>query len=163
MTCYTNDWQIGSLKLSDKFVPAVLSCGIRKQCFRVYFQEVSKMSILNLTQHVATPDQLAAGVVEPPADLKKEVQVLLTVDELPTQEGLRQRAKQLTEIAVNLNANRVMLGGAPFLMGYLEWSLEAVGIKAFYSFSKREVVEVTSAEGRVEKKALFKHAGWVEV
>ena len=35
------------------------------------------MMILNLTQHAATDDQIAAGVTEPDADSKAQIQRLL--------------------------------------------------------------------------------------
>jgi hypothetical protein len=122
---------------------------------------MTESQILNLTQHTATPDQLAAGVVEPDADSKKEIQRLLTIDELPTEDELRDRAEKITEIAMRLGARRAMIGGAPFLMGYLEHDLKFKGVWPVYAFSKREVIEVTAADGKVEKKAIFKHAGWV--
>jgi hypothetical protein len=34
--------------------------------------------------------------------------------------------------------------------------------RALYAFSRRETVDTTLPDGRVEKKAIFKHAGWVE-
>ena len=56
------------------------------------------MTILNLTQHVATPDQIAAGVVEPTA--KKVVQELLTFASPPTATEIHDRAAKLAALAV---------------------------------------------------------------
>lgn len=118
--------------------------------------------IFNLTQHAATPDQIAAGVLEPEPDLKKVIQALLTIDELPTREDLVVRAIKLRQIAYATSCPWVMIGGAPFLMGPLERELKDAGLMPVYSFSKREVVEQTDAAGVVKKVAVFKHTGWVQ-
>ncbi len=51
--------------------------------------------ILNLTQHTATPEQLAQGVVDLPAELRAELSRLLTVDDLPTQAGIADRCEAI--------------------------------------------------------------------
>lgn len=121
--------------------------------------------ILNLTQHVATSDQIEAGVVEPEAEMKKEIQRLLTFDELPSRLELLKRADDLTALASQCGAGcaMVMIGGAPFFMPSLEKALFYDNIRPCYSFSKREVTETTSADGKITKTAIFKHVGWVEV
>ena len=87
--------------------------------------------ILNLTQHNATPEQEAQLVVEPRM-CKAEIQKLLTFDEIPTKEEIDARAKELARIAASEASmyagdtdnevwiTRVMIGGAPYLMGALE-------------------------------------------
>ena len=42
---------------------------------------------MNLTQHVATPEQVEAGVFEPSAEDKKMIQKLLTFDEIAETES----------------------------------------------------------------------------
>jgi hypothetical protein len=113
--------------------------------------------ILNLTQHVATPDQ---GVREP-SD-KKAVQALLTFSTLPTSAEIRERAEKLAAIAVAEGADAAMIGGAPYLMGPLEGALRSAGVKPMYSFSVRQSVEKTDDDGNVVKTVVFKHAGFVE-
>ena len=118
------------------------------------------MKTLNLTQHIGMPEQ---GVVEP--KFKKNVQDLLTFEELPTPEQVEDRALKLACIALDQckKGDRVMIGGAPFLMGPLERKLLQAGLKPVYAFSRREVVEQTQADGVVKKVAVFKHVGFVEV
>ena len=117
------------------------------------------MKILNLTQHNATPDQVAAGVIEPRN--KKEVQDLLTFTGIPTQRDILIRARALMEIAVTEEVTATMIGGAPYLMAALEVALVETGIKPVYSFSERRSVETHQPDGSVTKTNVFVHAGWV--
>jgi hypothetical protein len=119
------------------------------------------MSILNLTQHQATADQLEAGVVEPAS--KEMVRKLLTVNEIPRAGDLKARAEALAAIAVAEGATTAMIGGAPYLMAPLEAALREAGVKPVYAFSRRESVDVHGAGGTVTKTAVFVHAGWIEV
>lgn len=116
-------------------------------------------TILNLTQHAATAEQLAAGVVEP-AD-KREVSALLTFESLPSGEEVITRAEKLAQIAKTAGVEHAMIGGAPYLMGPLEEALWEVGVAPRYSFSTRESVEQTQPDGSVQKVAVFRHTGWV--
>ncbi|HEY5383565.1 MAG TPA: hypothetical protein VIJ88_03365 [Candidatus Paceibacterota bacterium] len=115
--------------------------------------------ILNLTQHAATAEQIAAGVVEP-AD-KIVVQALLTFEELPTAGEIKRRARSLSEFAATSGCKTAMIGGAPFFMGPLEYALATAGIKALYAFSRRETVEEKLPDGGVKKTQVFRHAGFV--
>lgn len=117
------------------------------------------MTILNLTQHVATDDQKALGVIEP-AD-KKQVQGLLTFTALPTPAEMNERANALANIAQQADATSAMVGGAGYFMPYLERALLAQGITPLHAFTVREVVETVKADGTVEKTAVFKHAGFI--
>ena len=117
--------------------------------------------VLNLTQHAATADQAAAGVVEP-AD-KRAVQALLTFEELPDAQEILRCATALAEVARESGHPEAMIGGAPFFMAPLEHALAKVGVKALYAFSKRESVEVHDPKtGEVKKTQVFKHTGFVE-
>ena len=51
--------------------------------------------MLNLTQHEATAEQLAAGVIEPSIVNKPLIQALLTFTGLPTRSEVEQRAEEL--------------------------------------------------------------------
>ena len=117
------------------------------------------MQILNLTQHIATPEQVLAGVVEP-ID-KKEVQELLTFIFPPTLKQMEFRATRLAQIALENNCNITMLGGAPYFMGSIELALVAEKIMYMYSFSERVSVETTDEDGSIVKTNVFKHTGWV--
>ena len=116
--------------------------------------------IINLTQHTATPEQVAAGVVEP-SD-KEEVRRLLTFDEPPTKADYIIRANALADLAKKAGADAAMIGGAPYFMSSLEIALEYQGIKPLYSFTRRESVDMLQADGSVRKVAVFKHVCFVE-
>jgi hypothetical protein len=117
------------------------------------------VKIVNLTQHVGTPEQ---GVIEPVN--KKEVQDLLTFDTLESTAGAEivRRAIKLAEIAQNAEADAAMLGGAPFLMSTLERILlYEKGIQPLYSFSLRQSVD-KEIDGKIQKISFFKHIGWTK-
>ena len=130
--------------------------------------------ILNLTQHVTTDEQTAQLVVEPRMT-KEEIRKLLTFEEIPSKEEIESRATKLAEIAVSeasmyagdtdneIWITRVMLGGAPYLMGALEKAIRECGFTPVYAFSKRESEEIPQPDGSVKKIAVFKHVGFVEV
>jgi hypothetical protein len=119
------------------------------------------MSIINLTQHQATEDQIKAGVFNLEGNLLKRLLTFLTFEEIPNYAILAASAAEIAEIASNANAKKAMIGGAPFFMGHLEKALKEAGIQPLYAFSKREVVESTSNEGTVVKTAIFRHVGFV--
>ena len=136
--------------------------------------------ILNLTQHTATPEQIAAGVtcgdINSDAQLR-EIAALLTFDTLPATQEIVSRAERLAEIAsttttlvdyggdsglcVNERFRFAMIGGAPYLMAPLEVALRARGITPVYAFSIRESVDQVQPDGSVRKVATFRHAGFV--
>jgi hypothetical protein len=130
--------------------------------------------ILNLTQHNSTDEQKAQLVVEPRM-CKAKIQKLLTFEEIPTKEEIESRATKLAEIAVSEASmyagetdnvvwiTRVMLGGAPYLMGALEKAVRECGFTPVYAFSQRESEEITQPDGSVRKVQVFRHCGFVEV
>ena len=122
--------------------------------------------ILNLTQHTATPEQTAQGVVDLPADLRIELSRLLTVDDLPTQGELAVRCEAIAGLIHQTEADEapasVLIGGAPWMMGPLVAALHAAGVvQCLAAFSKRESVEVAQADGTVRKTAVFRHVGFL--
>lgn len=126
------------------------------------------MKILNLTQHTATPEQTEAGVIEPSAEDKQAIRGLLTFDSPPCREAMRGRAERLALIAKKYARGKhpvtlAMIGGAPFFMAHLEQAILDYGMRPVYAFSRREVIETTQEDGSVAKRAVFRHAGWVEV
>ncbi len=124
--------------------------------------------ILNLTQHLATPEQKKAGVIDQPENWRRDLSELLTFDNLPDRQEIAMRARAIVEF-VRDNApfntwkgeKAVMIGGAPWLMPELERQLESFGYRPVYAFSKREIVETHNADGTVTKKAVFKHLGFI--
>jgi hypothetical protein len=106
---------------------------------------------------------------------KEKIKKLLTFEEIPTKEEIESRATKLAEIAVSeasmyagdtdnkIWITRVMIGGAPYLMGALENAVRECGFTPVYAFSKRESVDQPQPDGSVRKIAVFRHLGFVEV
>ena len=120
----------------------------------------SRVRIINLTQHIATEEQIAAGVFEP--TLKDKVKQLLTFEEIPDADVLKSRAAELANVARAEGAEAAMIGGAPYLMAEMETMLRLKGIKPLYAFTKREVIEEPQADGSVKKMSVFRFLGFVE-
>lgn len=126
--------------------------------------------ILNLTQHPATPEQIAQGVIDLPADEREELSRLLTVDDLPSPEEIWGRCLAIAKLSwadsllSDTPITQVMVGGAPWMMAPLCKALQYAGIEqCLAAFSKRESVERTDpATGAVTKTAVFRHIGFVE-
>lgn len=124
--------------------------------------------IINLTQHVVTPEQRDAGVIEPCKEDKECIQAVLTFNELPSVDELERRAYGLATLVTNMGApsashHTVMIGGAPYFMSFLEKALKKVGHKPVYAFSRRRSVDQLQPDGTVKKVAVFQHLGFVEV
>ena len=127
--------------------------------------------IVNLTQHQATPEQIAAGVTDLPPAEREVLTALLTFDALPTRHEIADRAADIAELAAynglsgddadSPHASSAMIGGAPYLMPALDATLRAADITPLYAFSVRESVEQTQADGSVRKVNVFRHAGFV--
>jgi len=127
--------------------------------------------IVNLTQHAATAEQIAAGVVDLPAPEREALAALLTFDALPTRQELEDRAADIAELAAYNGlggddadsplAAAAMIGGAPYLMPALEKALRAVCVTPLYAFSLRESIEQVQSDGSVRKVNVFRHAGFV--
>jgi len=123
--------------------------------------------IMNLTQHKATEEQKRAGVIDIGSEEFYIVKELLTFDELPTRVKIEERAMALagfaSEWAKKYNTNKVMIGGAGYLMPYLIRYLDNVKLNPVFAFTKREVKEVKQDDGSVKKISVFKHEGFVEL
>ncbi len=133
-------------------------------------------SIINLTQHQPTPDQVAAGVVAinygdaplayPVVAVDREqdnarLLCALNFSKIPTVAEVYAAADEIVSVALHYECKKAMIGGAPFLMTALAQALLAVGIEPVYAFSERVVVEKTDDAGQVTKTAVFKHVGFV--
>ena len=127
--------------------------------------------IVNLTQHQATPEQIAQGVVDLPGEVRQALVAALTFEELPTWAEIEAAADVVAELACQNGIGgdegdspmpkAAMIGGAPFLMAPLEAALRVRGIKPVYAFSRRESVETTKPDGNVVKTNVFRHVGFV--
>lgn len=114
--------------------------------------------MINLTQHQATTEQLAVGVIDLTGQQLALVKALLTFDEIPTESEMKERAYQIAEIARNHGVS-AMIGGAPFFMSYLERALHKAGVSPYYAFSKRCVIKEVDG---VKERIIFKHEGFVD-
>jgi hypothetical protein len=122
------------------------------------------MKIFNLTQHAVTWEQAHNGeVIDLPPVLRADLIRLLTFDKLPSQEEIHERACDIINIAIVVDARAAMIGGAPFLMPELQAALLNAGIDVAYAFSKRETEEVLQEDGSMKKTSVFRHAGFVYV
>lgn len=141
------------------------------------------MRIMNLTQHLATPDQIAAGVFDLVPEARAELTRLLTFDTCPTRHEVAVRASKIAGLAARYTdkyeaegverAEAAMIGGAPYLMSHLERLLNTahnaahdagwpVRPRAVYAFSERVSSDEVQPDGSVVKRSAFKHAGFVE-
>lgn len=120
--------------------------------------------ILNLTQHKATPEQTAAGVVDLPDKIRQVLKEHLTFNDLPSEEDVSEAAKRIAYLAAQYadHNDAVMIGGAPFLMFPLINCLREERFEVFFAFSRREVREVTEEPGSVKKTSVFRHLGFVK-
>ena len=129
------------------------------------------MMIINLTQHPATADQVAVGVVDLPAEEFSNLRSVLTFATLPTGEEILERAALIAELACynGLSGDegdspmpqQAMIGGAMWLMAPLAAELRQRGIEPVFAFSVRETDEQVQPDGSVRKVAIFRHAGFV--
>lgn len=118
-------------------------------------------TVLNLTQHKATPEQKAQGVVDLAEEKFAILGGMLTFVGMPSRIEVLERAHQIAETFTAGYAGDVMIGGAPFLMGALHERLEHFGCTPYYAFSERVSIEITNADGSVTKTNVFKHVGFV--
>lgn len=127
--------------------------------------------ILNLTQHPASPEQIACGVVDLPASERAALTQLLTVNALPSKADVLNRCQGIAMLAVHNGLGgddgcdphpvQAMIAGASWMISCLEGSLLDEGIEPVHAFSVRESQETTLADGSVMKMAVFKHVGFV--
>ena len=120
------------------------------------------MTIINLTQHKPTQQQIEAGVVEFTSETDiADVKRLLTFTKLVSASDIKMRAQALAVYAVSSGCTTAMIGGAPWLMAPLEKALLDLDIQPVYSFSIRQSVESTDSAGNVVKQSTFSHVGFI--
>lgn len=121
--------------------------------------------IINLTQHPATPEQIAAGVIDLDEPARETLAAMLTFDRIPTGEEIRAVAEGIAFLAdcraEEAADQKAMIGGAPWLMGALEAALLEQRIQPVYAFSVRESSEQQQPDGSIRKVNVFRHAGFV--
>lgn len=146
------------------------------------------MTIINLTQHQATEDQVAQGVVNLEGALLSGLKAYLTFPAVYDKKFLVNNAQKIADIAWDAwNANchaaaaaderplcstddeyanywyhsprEVMIGDMPSFMRHLEDALIAKGFRVGYACTARVSVDKPDGKGGVEKTAVFKHVG----
>lgn len=128
------------------------------------------MTVINLTQHVASPEQVEAGVLDLDGAYREMLLDILNFVGQPTSEDVLESARDLAFLMERCIKRfdepdlRFMLGGAPFLMAQLsnlEVFDEDLQSRILFAFSERESVERTLPDGSVQKTAVFKHKGFI--
>lgn len=119
--------------------------------------------IVNLTQHPATAEQTAVGVVDLGGDALMRLRNLLTFSSVPDRAEIAVRAVRIAAIAHECgeDVEAAMIGGAGYLIPALERELWSHAIEPLHAFTVREVVEVIMDDGSVQKTATFRHGGFV--
>lgn len=125
--------------------------------------------ILNLTQHLATPDQVAAGVVDVSVRHREWLLAEITFESLPDAGEMLARARQIATLVQHYvkkddgvwNTPAVMIGGAPYFMPVLQRVLMQEGCEVLYAFARRESLDTVSPDGSIHKTSVFRHAGFV--
>lgn len=128
-----------------------------------------KRTIINATQHLATEEQRAAGVIDLDGATCERVKEYMTFDSIPDHEDLHYFAAAIIEEIVRFakehgltpKSTCLMLGGAPFFMSALERACKSSDIDYVYAFSQRKSVEKQLPDGTVVKQNVFKHLGFV--
>ena len=128
--------------------------------------------IINLTQHAATAEQVAVGVVDLPAEQREALIDALTFESIPDAGEIRARAHDIAELACfnglggddgdDPFPSHAMIGGALWLMASLAKELRLRSIEPVFAFSVRETEEKVQPDGGVKKVAIFRHAGFVQ-
>ncbi len=121
---------------------------------------MKKQIIGNVSQHVASPEQVLNGVVEP--QNKEKFNELLTFENLPSTNELDKRAQKIMTLVCEEGWSMIMVGCAPFFASALERAAELKKISMMYSFSNRVSEEKILADGSVKKINFFSHKGFIK-
>lgn len=124
--------------------------------------------IVNLTQHPASADQIAVGVIDLAGEALARLKTALTFDACPSEQEIINRAQFVAGLVGGdsiltdgLRAERAMIGGALWLMAPLAAALRERGIEPVFAFSVRETEEQKQLDGSIRKVAVFRHTGFV--
>lgn len=126
--------------------------------------------IINFTSITTTdPAQLEAGVVNPAEEDLNQINYLKDFDHIPTEREMEVRAERLADLAQDMKerdpslGSQVMISGAPYFMRPLADALAQRHLEPIAAFSIRESVETKMPDGSVQKKARFRHKGFVRI
>ena len=121
--------------------------------------------MLNITQHPASIEQEKVGVCNVLPEWQGTLVSLLTFTSLPSQLDVMTRVHMITDTVIEMlqelegsdfATSKVMIGGAPYLMGPLIYELKMHGIRPYFAYSERVSSEVDGV-----KTSVFKHLGFV--
>lgn len=126
-------------------------------------------SIINLTQHPATPAQIAEGVENLSNDSLSALHHFLDFSELPTPSEIEASVEGITTLASCWQDWQdpdtecgAMIGGAPWIIAPLVRRLILEGITPYFAFSQRVSRELQMPDGSVQKTSVFGHRGFVQ-
>ena len=123
-------------------------------------------TIINLTQHQPTAEQVAAGVVNLRRDLLESLNLCLNFEASYDKASLELSAKSIVALLFHNGSSgvgqRVMVGGMPSFMPILEKTLLQAGFRVLYAKSERVSVDQPQSDGAVRKISVFKHIGFYE-
>ena len=125
----------------------------------------SKEIIWNFTQHLATPEQREQGVKDLPEELRQQLAEYLTFEDIPNDEDIQMVVGEILCLISSIDTNvddKIMIGGAPFLMERLSAALRHSKLRPVFAFSRRESVEQVMPDGSTRKTSVFRHLGFVE-
>lgn len=127
--------------------------------YQIGSQILPKLKLLNLTQHVATAEQLADGVIEPDELTKKTIRGLLTIHGQPDPVEISMKAQGLTNLVANGGYDGAMVGGKLHLMVNLLHLMNLKGLVCFEADSERVSKDIDNGDGTVTKTTTFQHIG----
>lgn len=117
------------------------------------------MKVVNLTQHLATKEQIEEGVFDLPEGLREKLVKALIFPAQYTKADLEVAAQEVVNLVKEVDNFRVMIGGMPSLMPVLEKALIKEGVAVSYARTERVSVDQAQADGSVKKVSVFQHAG----
>ena len=129
----------------------------------------TQRNILNLTPRRATQDQIRAGVIDLPRNIREHLQSLLSnFTRLPSSEEVDAAASLIANVAEQYNkkASAALIDCAPFLAAPLTRHLRTNGFRVLFAFSERvphEARNTDNTEGSDRNVDVIQHLGFVEV
>ena len=113
------------------------------------------MRILNCTNHNVTEKQIRMGIIEPDSEDKMKLQASITFDLPFSMEDIDAACTNVVTLTKKYDCTAAMIGGAPFLQGYLEQALFSEDLCAAFAFSRRRSEEKRFSDGTIKKIAFF--------
>lgn len=123
-------------------------------------------TIINLTQHQPTAEQVTAGVVNLRRDLLESLNLCLNFEASYDKTNLELSAKSIIALLFHNGSSgvgqQVMVGGMPSFMPILEKTLLQAGFRVLYAKTDRISEDQPQSDGTVRKISVFKHIGFYE-